>query len=111
MKITDSYGLSDELLDTVSKEARRLADLGYNVPDIHIRWLPAPLMGLSGANEIMVHPAVDPETLRFAVAHEIGHHNEPQAEFNLWDDAQISETVAERRQRAEDWADWFASHV
>jgi len=86
-------------------ESARLVAAGHIVPDIDICWINLPVRGLAGYNKILVHPDTNMADFRFAVMHEIGHHNEPIRPFNLWDDEPDFEAKV---QRSEDFANWFA---
>ena len=105
MTVKDEFGITAEELTTITNEAARLASLGYTVPDITIKAL-STVNGLAGGNTILIHPNQDLAELRFTVAHEVGHHNAPKVELNIWD-----ETTWNTYQANEDFANWFAANV
>jgi len=106
MKINDEFGVTPAELATIQDEANRLESLGYTVPDITVKFISAPVNGLAGGNTIIIHPNQDLAELRFTVAHEVGHHNTPKVELNIWD-----ETTWDTYQANEDYANWFAANV
>lgn len=107
-KIVDTFGVTKEELETIQTEASRIAALGYKVPNIEIKFIHN-AQGMAGKGTIYIHPNTDLEALRFCVAHEIGHHNEPETEINLWDEETWD--FAELEKKSEDFANWFAVNI
>ena len=109
MKITVEIQISKAEYQVIKNEAERLKALGYKVPDIIVKFLPH-AYGMAGLNEMYIStPSIpDLELLRFTVAHEIGHHNEPEQEFDFWTDEL---DFGKERQASEDFANWFAVSV
>lgn len=85
--VINTFGASEEEVNAVKSEAERLQAMGYNVPaEVEIKFL-THAYGIAGTmNRMYVHPIMDIEYLKFVVRHEIGHHNEPEIEVNIWDD-------------------------
>lgn len=106
MTVTDKYGVSKEELEVIQNEANRLSGLGYEVPNIIVKFIPH-AQGFAGLS-IHIHPNSNLEQLRFTVAHEIGHHNEPEAEaLDIWN----YKFYEEENQASEDFANWFAASI
>jgi Zn-dependent peptidase ImmA (M78 family) len=112
MQVIDSFGVTKEELETVKNEAARIAALGYKVPNIEIKFI-GHAQGVAGNGTIYIHPNTDLEALRFCVAHEIGHHNDPSINepLNIWDDAEVYNFGKTSVQKMEDYANWFAANV
>lgn len=106
-KVTDKFGITKEELETIQSEARRLAAKGFKVPNIIVKYLPNG-NGLAGKDNIYIHPPRDLDLLKFVVAHEIGHHNEPDVDFDIWADLKTRE---QEEQESEDFANWFAENM
>ena len=104
--VTDMFGVTNEELETIQNEANRIASLGYNVPNIIVKFLPH-AQGMAGLDNIYIHPNGDLAQLRFTVAHEIGHHNE-SVEVDIWAEPKSYE---QKVQESEDFANWFAANV
>lgn len=111
-KITQEFKVTKEELETIQNEADRLEKLGYKVPQITIKMCHN-CNGLNSGNNIYINPNYNLEELRFTVAHEIGHSNEPEfnEEFDIWDERTIDEKFEELKQKREDFANWFAANI
>ena len=107
MKITDELGINQAEYKTIKSEAERLEVLGYTVPNIIVKFIENG-NGLAGLENIYIYPPRDLHLLRFVVAHEIGHRNEPEQEFDFWNDTLDFE---KNRQESEDFANWFATNI
>jgi hypothetical protein len=109
--IIDSFGVTTEELEAVKSEAERLAKMGYKVPaEIEIKIMST--NGLAGTMKRMyIHPNTNIEMLKFVVRHEIGHHNEPEVEFDIWSDDCLGGylTNSKIHQKSEDFANAFAN--
>lgn len=110
-KVIDSFGVTQEEYNAVKNEAERLAAMGYKVPaEIEIKFMDYNY-GLAGTMERMyVHPIMDIEELKFVVRHEIGHHNEPEVEVDIWNEETWGGylTNDKAHQVSEDFANDFA---
>lgn len=109
--VINTFGASEEEVKAVKSEAERLRAMGYNVPaEIEIKFL-SHAYGIAGTMQRMyIHPIMDIEYLKFVVRHEIGHHNEPETEVDIWDDNNIGGYLSNEKvhQTSEDFANSFA---
>lgn len=107
MTVTDEYGATKEELEVIRNEADRLSALGYKVPNIRVKFIPH-AQGFAGLSSIHIHPNSNLAQLRFTVAHEIGHHNEPEPEaLDIWN----YKSYEKENQESEDFANWFAANI
>jgi len=116
--IIDKFGTSTEELKVIQETLDRISAAGHDILSVTVKMLPA--QGVAGKNGILVSPNSNLSELSWAVAHEIGHHNEPEnwTTFNLWtgencSDANWQENAAKISEYAtvspqEFWAERFA---
>jgi len=102
--ITDKFGITKEEYEAVKSEAERLETMGYNVPNITIKHI-AHANGVAGQDTIYLNPNTNLDELTFCLRHEIGHHNEPETEFDIWAEPKTWEQI---RDESETFANDFA---
>lgn len=111
MKVINTFGATEEEVKAVESEMNRLAAMGYKVPqEAEIKFIKYS-DGLAGTMQRMyIHPNTDIEQLKFVVRHEIGHHNEPEVEFDIWSDKSMGGYLTNPKvhQASEDFANEFA---